>query len=390
MSKMLSSTEIKPPSMPSGHICTYCLEGKMHRLPFPASVSKSTVPFYKVHSDVWGPVPCLSLEGYRYYVTFIDDCTKFMWIFPLINKSEVLTQFMKFCAFVKTQFNSHIKIFQSDGGGEFNSKAFANFLASHGILHHNTCPYTPQQNGVAERKNRHIVETAISLMSVVGLSKPFWFHSVAHSCYLINRMPCKSLHMVSPYELLFHKPPDLTTLKVFGCSCYPYLRPYTHDKLDPRTTQCIFLGYALGYKGVICYNLTYNKLWLSRHVIHDESHFPLLSHTQSVSSHLDPAAFFPSPVPSPTLSSRVPVPGSIVQLSQHPTELMEGNSSDVSVTGYDGESQISEGNVHVSGEAVIGGEGSAGNLSMSFESSESKSGSVSISENGDQDSSPLY
>lgn len=190
MSKMLSSTEIKPPSMPSGHICTYCLEGKMHRLPFPASVSKSTVPFYKVHSDVWGPVPCLSLEGYRYYVTFIDDCTKFMWIFPLINKSEVLTQFMKFCAFVKTQFNSHIKIFQSDGGGEFNSKAFANFLASHGILHHITCPYTPQQNGVAKRKNRHIVETAISLMSVASLSKPFWFHSVADSCYLINRMPC--------------------------------------------------------------------------------------------------------------------------------------------------------------------------------------------------------
>lgn len=86
--------------------------------------------FSKIHSDVWGPAPCLSLEGYRYYMTFIDDCTWFIWIYPLINKLEVLALFVKFCGFVNTQFNSNVQILQTDGGGEFNSKAFANFLAS--------------------------------------------------------------------------------------------------------------------------------------------------------------------------------------------------------------------------------------------------------------------
>lgn len=103
------------------------------------------------------------------------------------------------------------------------------------------------------------METTISLLSTVGVPKPLWFHNIAHSGYLINRMPCKSLHMTSPYELLFSKPSDVSQLKIFGSACYPYLRPYSHDKLDPRTTQFVFLGYALGYKGVICYSISHNK-----------------------------------------------------------------------------------------------------------------------------------
>lgn len=106
MSKMLSSSKIKLPSVASSSICTYCVDGKMHRLPFSASVSQASVPFSKVHSDVWGPAPCVSIEGYRHYVTFIDDCTKFVWIFPLVNKSDVLALFVKFYAFVHIQFDS--------------------------------------------------------------------------------------------------------------------------------------------------------------------------------------------------------------------------------------------------------------------------------------------
>lgn len=140
---MLSSSQIKSTSSVSSYVCSYCLEGKMHRLPFDVSVSHISMPFHKVHSDVWGPAHFLSILGYRYYVTFIDGCTKFVWIFPLINKSDVLAHFVKFCAFVQTQFNSTIKKFQTDGGGEFNSKAFHNFMSSKRILHHIICPYTP-------------------------------------------------------------------------------------------------------------------------------------------------------------------------------------------------------------------------------------------------------
>lgn len=131
------------------------------------------------------------------------------------------------------------------------------------------------------------------MMTIAGLSKPFCFHSMAHSCYLINYMPCKSLHLSSPYEMLFHKTPDLTHLKVFCSSCYPYLRPYARDKLDHRTFLCVFLGYALGYKGIICYSPTHNKMWVSRHVIHDEICFPLLKDSSGISSPVDLSTFLP-------------------------------------------------------------------------------------------------
>ncbi|PRQ57095.1 putative RNA-directed DNA polymerase [Rosa chinensis] len=102
----------------------------------------------------------------------------------------------------------------------------------------------------------------------------FWFHAVPHFAYLINRMPCRSLKMSSPYIELFGFAPDLSFLKIFGTACYPFLRPYSHDKLEPRSSCCVFLGYALGYKGVFCYNVEKNKLWMSRHVVHDETIFP--------------------------------------------------------------------------------------------------------------------
>lgn len=101
--------------------------------------------------------------------------------------------------------------------------------------------------------------------------------------------------------------PDISHLKVFGSSCYPYLRPYNHDKLDPRTTQCVFLGYTLGFKGVLCYSISHNKIWMSRHVIHDETCFPFLSSSQSQFPHVDPTTFFPSSVPLTTVPPRMPV-----------------------------------------------------------------------------------
>ncbi|PRQ51221.1 putative RNA-directed DNA polymerase [Rosa chinensis] len=307
VSRMLSLSQVKFNNDQTSHTCSHCLSGKMHRLPFSESISKSVLPFQKVHSDLWGPAPCLSIEGFKYYVTFIDDYTKFVWVYPLINKSDTFSTFVKFHNFVSTQFRHNILSLQTDGGGEYNSKAFRNYLDHKGIVHFITCPHTPQQNGVAERKNRHIVETCITLMSAAKMPKPFWFHAVAHSAYLINRMPCKSLNMSSPYIQFFGSAPDLSHLKIFGSACYPFLRPYCHDKLDPRTTKCVFLGYALGYKGVFCYSIEKNKLWMCRHVIHDESIFPFQSSGSDNSSkptHVSSSAsassphFFPPMMPA--------------------------------------------------------------------------------------------
>ncbi|KAM1541869.1 hypothetical protein ACFX15_011235 [Malus domestica] len=284
LTAMLKAAKV-PVSLDSSQmLCTSCISSKMCRQSFPVKQSSVTFLFERVHSDVWGPSPKVSIEGYRYYISFIDEFSRFLWIFPLVNKSEAVSAFIKFHAFVSNQFNTAIKCLQTDGGGEYMSKVFGDFLESKGIVHRISCPYTPQQNGISERKHRHLVETALTLMSEANLSPSFWYHACSYASFLINRMPSKVLQMKSPYQLLFDKVPDIHNLKVFGTAVYPFLRPYNANKLQARSAQCVFLGYALGYKGVVCYNVETRKMILSRHVIHDESVFPYtILHSTKVS-----------------------------------------------------------------------------------------------------------
>lgn len=128
------------------------------------------------------------------------------------------------------------------------------------------------------------VETAITLMSDVNLNSTYWYHACPHAAFLINRMSCKTLQMKSPYQVLFGQNPTLQHLKVFGSVVYPLLRPYNDKKLQQRSAQCVFLGYVMGYKGVVCYNMHTKKLILSKHVIHDEEMFPCKHRVSSVAT----------------------------------------------------------------------------------------------------------
>lgn len=114
-------------------------------------------------------------------------------------------------------------------------------------------------------------------MTSAQLPQNLWFHACAHFVFLINRMPCRTLGMKSPDKLLFGVKPQLQRLRIFGTAVYPYIKPYNANKLQPRASLCVFVGYALGYKGVICYHLQTQKLLISRHVVHDESVFPCKS-----------------------------------------------------------------------------------------------------------------
>ncbi|CAL2260563.1 unnamed protein product [Prunus armeniaca] len=113
---MLKASHISVTPNPTYALCESCLQGKMHKLPFPSSSTISSKPFSKLHSDVWGPSACIALGGYKYYLTFIDDCTRFMWVFPLLNKSDVFSVFCKFYAYIVNHYQAHVQFFQSDGG----------------------------------------------------------------------------------------------------------------------------------------------------------------------------------------------------------------------------------------------------------------------------------
>jgi hypothetical protein len=225
-----------------------------------------------IHSDVWIS-PISSIDGSKFYVLFIDDFSRYTWLFPIHNKSNVLGMLVKFKCLVENLFTLKIKQFQRDGGGEYLTNTFTNFLSTHGILHRVTCPHTSQQNGIAKRKHRHIIETALTLLAQSHLPARYWIEAVCTSTYLINRLPTLTLNNSCPFSNLFHKNLYYSLLRTFGCACYPLLRLYAKHKLEFRSKQGLFLGYSSNQKGYTCLDISTNWIYISRHIIFDEMLF---------------------------------------------------------------------------------------------------------------------
>ena len=165
--------------------CSTCKLGKSKCLSFPSHGSRAESCFDLIHSDVWGITPVISHAKYKYFVTFIDDYNKYTWIYFHHSKSEVFSVFQKIFAFVKTQFSSRIKVLRFDSGVEYMSKKFHDFLQNKGIVSQHSCPYTPQQNGVAERKNRHLLDVIRTLLLESSVPSTFWVEALSMIVYLI-------------------------------------------------------------------------------------------------------------------------------------------------------------------------------------------------------------
>lgn len=135
---------------------------------------------------------------------------------------------------MENRFKTKISTLFSDNGGEFIAPK--SFLSNVGITHLKSPPQTPEHIGVSERKYRHIVETCLTLLTHAGMSTSYWTYAFAAAVYLINRLPTLVLDMESPYQKLFREDPNYDKLRVFGCLCLPWLRPYTTNKFDNRST----------------------------------------------------------------------------------------------------------------------------------------------------------
>jgi transposase InsO family protein len=231
--RLLSSLQLPVISNKSSESCTACLRSKSHQLPFSHQHTRSTAPLQLLYTDVWGPSPLISTTGFKFYVSFLDDFSRYSWVFPITCKSDVSTIFIQFQSYVENFFSLKIKSVQSDWGGEY--RTLQTILHKRGISHRISCPYTHQQNGAVERKHRHIVETGLALLSHASVPISYWDDAFVTACYLINRMPTSSLQNKSPFEVLFKKSPDYSFLRVFGSACWPNLRPYNSNKLQPRS-----------------------------------------------------------------------------------------------------------------------------------------------------------
>jgi histone deacetylase 1/2 len=224
-----------------------------------------------IFSDVWGPAPD-SVGRNKYYVSFIDDHSKFVWIYLLRYKSEVFAKFTEFQQLVERRFGRKIVSIQTDWGGEY--ERLNSFFKNVGITHLVSCPHAHQQNGAAERKHRHIVEVGLSLLAHASMPLKFWDEAFLAATYLINRTPTKLLQYSTPLAILFNEQPDYSSLRVFGCACWPHLRPYNSKKLAFRSIRCVFLGYSNMHKGYKCLDPSSGRVYISRDVIFDEAVFP--------------------------------------------------------------------------------------------------------------------
>ena len=163
--------------------------------------------------------------------------------------------FQKFHNEVRTQFNTSIPILRSDNAKKYLYGPFSYFLSSHGILHQPSCAYTPQQNGVAECKNHHLVETTCTLLLHHKGPQRFLEDATLAACYLINHMSSSILHDKIPYSTLFpNQPLFCLPLRVFSCVCFVHILTPGQDKLSAKATKCVFLGYSRLQRGYCCYS----------------------------------------------------------------------------------------------------------------------------------------
>jgi hypothetical protein len=206
-----------------------------------------------------------------YFVIFIDDFSRKVWVYFMRHKSETFAKFKLWKAEVENQTGKKVKCLRTDNGIEYTNDEFRDFCEQHGIKRHFTVCKTPQQNGVAERMNRSIAERARCLRLNAGLAKIFWADAVSMACYLINRSPRAALDGKVAEEVWTGNEVDYSGLRVFGCPAYVHIPSEERSKLDPKSRQCIFLGYGKGVKGYKFWDPTANKAVISRDVVFDEN-----------------------------------------------------------------------------------------------------------------------
>ena len=259
--------------------CEQCILSKSHRTTYVSRPYTPSKPFYLIHSDIWGPSKVNTLSNKRWFVTFIDDHTRVCWVYLMKDKSEVEQIFRNFYAMVETVFGSKISFLRTDNGAEYFKTSLGQFFTEKGIYHQTTCVSTPQQNGIAERKNRHLLEVARAIMFTMHIPKYLWGDALLTSSYLINRMPTRVLNFTSPIESLKLFFPELRMisnlpLKVFGCTAFVHSKNLNLSKLDPRAEKCIFVGYSSTQKGYKCYNPTTKRYFVSMDVtFFEKQHF---------------------------------------------------------------------------------------------------------------------
>src|SRR5438034_2119181 len=253
-------------------VCGACQAGKQHGAPHPSkNVVSTTRPLEFLHMDLFGPVAYISIGGNKYGFVIVDDYSRLTWVFFLQDKSEVQETFKKFARRAQNEFDVKIRRIRSDNGSEFKNTSIEEFLDEEGIKHEFSAPYTPQQNGVVERKNRTLIEAARTMLDEYKTSDQFWAEAVNTPCHAITRLYLHKILKKMAYELLTGNKPKVHYFRVFGSKCFILNKKSKSSKFAPKVDEGFMLGYGSNAHAYRVFNKTSGCVEIAKDVTFDES-----------------------------------------------------------------------------------------------------------------------
>ncbi|KAK1628360.1 hypothetical protein QYE76_002675 [Lolium multiflorum] len=255
-------------SFEKDRVCSACVAGKQLKKKHPIkSIVTTSRPLELLHLDLFGPSHYDTLGGSKYGLVIVDDYSRYSWVFLLKSKDETHREFITFAKKAQRTYESEIKAIRTDNGTEFKNYTMQEFVDDEGIKHEFSAPYTPQQNGVVERKNRTIIEMARTMLSEFNSPHNFWGEAISTAVHYSNRLFLRPLHNKTPYELLTGNKPNVTYIRVFGCKCLVKNNKGKLGKFETRTIEGIFVGYAENSHAYRYYNRSTGTIEVSCDVV---------------------------------------------------------------------------------------------------------------------------
>ncbi|KAK8942719.1 hypothetical protein KSP39_PZI008773 [Platanthera zijinensis] len=254
-------------------ICSACQKGKQTKSSFQSLENKDSVRcLYLLHMDLFGPMPVHSLGRKVYTFVVVDDYSRFTWVFFLSQKSETPSVLLNFVKQIQNELNSTVVKIRSDHGTEFQSESMTKLCEDFGIFQEFSSPRTPQQNGIAERKNRTLIDAGRTILSDTSLPEYFWAEAVNTACHVINRASITKSHKKTPYEIMKGRKPNISYFRIFGCKCYILNNGKSYlTKFAAKSQDGIFVGYSTNSKAYRIFNLTTQVVEESVHVVSNDS-----------------------------------------------------------------------------------------------------------------------
>ncbi|GJQ96646.1 putative ribonuclease H-like domain-containing protein [Tanacetum coccineum] len=249
------------------HTCVACKKGKQHKASYKAKLERIIrKPLELLHMDLFGPVSIESINKKRYCLVVTDDFSRFSWVFFLATKDETSEILCNLIIGLEKQLNHNVKIIRCDNGTEFKNYVMNEFCAKKGIKREFSVARTPQQNGVAERKNRTLIEAARTMLADSLLPIPFWAEAVNTACYVLNRVLVTKPQNKTPYELLIGKSPSISFMRPFGCPLTILNTLDSLGKFDGKSDEGYLLGYSTSSKAFRVYNKRTKRVEENLHI----------------------------------------------------------------------------------------------------------------------------